>query len=51
MQECLWLVKNGTPWDVAFGVDEKLRMAMSISFSQMEGRVYNWNSMRFEEMK
>ena len=43
------MVKNGVPWDVAFGVEETLRLAMCITFSIMEGHKFNWNTMRYEE--
>jgi hypothetical protein len=52
MRECLWLVKNGVPFDVAFGLDEVRRTAWAIAFSEMEsGKRFNWTSMEFDEDK
>ena len=49
MRECLWLVKNGVPFDVAFGMDDIKRTAFCIVMSEMEGSRFNWNTMQFEE--
>jgi hypothetical protein len=51
MRECLWLVKNGIPFDVAFNLDDATRAAWSIIFSEFEGAQFNWQDMRFEEDK
>ena len=42
---CLWLVKNGVPYDVAFSLDPVDRMAYTIIFGQMEGKQWDWNSL------
>ena len=42
---------HGVPWDVAFGVNDNLRQALNIIFGQLEGGVFNFNSMRWEERK
>ena len=49
MRECLWLVKNGIPFDVAFQLDDVTRAAWSIAFSEMEGAKFDWAAMRFRE--
>ena len=51
MRECLWLVKNGVPFDVAFALDEITRTGWCIIFSEMEGAVFNFQTMRYEEQK
>jgi hypothetical protein len=52
MRECLWLVRNGIPFDVAFGVDDAKRTAWAITFSEFEsGKTFNWHSMEFEDPK
>ena len=51
MKECLWLVKNGVPFDVAFALDDVTRAAWSIIYSEMEGAEFDWNTMRFKEQK
>jgi hypothetical protein len=42
-------VRSGVPFDIAFGMDEAMRAAFCIVFSEMEGRVFDWSSMRFKE--
>jgi hypothetical protein len=42
-------VKNGVPFDVAFGLDDKDRIAWCIVMSQFHGRKFNWDRMEFEE--
>lgn len=51
IRECLWLVKNGVPFDVAFSLDDVTRAGWSIAFSEMGGAKFNWNSMQFEEQQ
>ena len=45
----MWLVRSGVPFDVAFGMDETMRAAFCIVFSEMDGNKFNWSSMEFEE--
>jgi hypothetical protein len=47
MRECLWLVKHGIPFDVAFELDDVTRAAWCIVFSEMEGRTFDWSTMSF----
>jgi hypothetical protein len=49
MRECLWLVRNGIPFDVAFSLDDVTRAAWCIVFSEMEGNKFDWRAMRFKE--
>jgi hypothetical protein len=49
VRECLWLCKNGIPFDVAFSVDETTRTAWAIAFSEMEGHEFDWRTMRLKE--
>lgn len=49
MKECLFLVKNGVPFDVAFELEEIERAAWSIIFSEMNGAKFDWNAMSFIE--
>jgi hypothetical protein len=47
-RECLWLVSNGVPFDVAYGVDDIRRVAMSIIFSEIQGsEKFDFNTMSF----
>lgn len=45
----LWLVHNGVPFDVAFSLQERERLAFAIAFSSFEGRKFDWDDMRFRE--
>ena len=49
MRESLWLVKNNVPFDVAFSLRPKMRMAWSIIISEFDGSKFNWDQMRFED--
>jgi hypothetical protein len=52
VRECLWLIKNGIPFDVAFALDSTKRTAWAITFSELEsGRAFNWSKMEFEDPK
>lgn len=42
MTECLFLVKQGVPFDVAFSVDAELRAAWCIRFGMFEGGEFDW---------
>lgn len=42
-------MKNGIPFDVAFGLDDVTRAGWCIVFSEMEGSKFNWGSMTWEE--
>lgn len=49
MVECLWLVRNGVPYDVAFSLSDTERAAYCIVFSKFEGAKFNWDTMTFED--
>lgn len=49
MRECLWLVKNGIPFDVAFSLDDLTRAAWCITYSEMEGSAFDWDAMKFKD--
>lgn len=51
MRECLWLVCNGIPFDVAFSLPDLERTAFSIVFSEFEGNEFDFNAMSFKERK
>lgn len=42
---CLWLVKNGVPYDVAFSLNEIDRLAHMILLGSFEGNEWDWNRM------
>lgn len=44
-------MKNGVPIDVAFAVDDDMRVAMSIIFSEFEGAEFDVEAFAFKEKK
>ncbi len=48
MAACLWLVKNGVPYDVALSMDEIELAAHTIVFGECEGNVWSWDSMAWK---
>lgn len=51
IRECLFLVQNGVPLDVAFGLDEITRTGWCIVFSEINGETFNFHTMAYEERK
>jgi len=51
VRDCLWLVKNGVPVDLAFGLDAETRTAWAILFAEMEGQRFNWDRFEFKDPK
>ena len=51
LRECLYLVRNGVPFDVAFSLSDVDRTAWSIMFGEMDGGKFNVSTMRWEERK
>ena len=49
MRECLWLIKNGIPYDVAFGLSDERRTAWAIVFSEFEGGKFDWLNWQWKE--
>lgn len=56
-----WLVRNGVPFSVAFGMDagdldtyrmpDDVRIALSVVFGQFDGNRYNWATHKWEERR
>ena len=42
-------MKNGTPFDLAFSLDDDHRTAFAIMFSEMNGAKFDWDSFTFRE--
>jgi hypothetical protein len=40
---CLWLVKNGVPYDIAFDLDDMDLLAHVIVMGGFEGLEWSWN--------
>jgi len=49
IRECLFLIKHGIPFDVAFEVDDVTRAAWAIIFSEIDGAKFNFSTMEFED--
>ena len=47
--ECLWLVRNGVPFDVAFSLDSTERLGWVVIFGRFEGGAFNWTAGRWEQ--
>jgi hypothetical protein len=45
---CLWLVKNGVPYDVAFDLDDTDLLAHVIVMGEYEGSEWSWSDMRWK---
>jgi hypothetical protein len=45
---CLWLVKNGVPYETAFNLDDRDLLAHVIVMGGFEGNSWDWNSMDWE---
>jgi hypothetical protein len=46
---CLWLVKNGVPYDVAFDLDADDLLAHTIVMGEFEGSKWSWDDMAWEK--
>lgn len=46
--DCLFLVMNGIPFDVAFSLDADMRLAWVVIIGQLKGMKYNWDRHTWE---
>ncbi len=46
--DCLFLVRNGVPFDVAFSLGAGERLAWVVALHELEGRQWDWGAMRWE---
>jgi hypothetical protein len=42
-------VKNGVPFDVAFSLSADERLAWIVALGTLEGRSFDWDSLRWED--
>ena len=47
-RECLALVKNGILFDVAFSMDESMRLACCIVFGKFDGNKWDWELLNWQ---
>jgi hypothetical protein len=45
--DCLYLVRNGVPFDVAFSLPTDERMAFIVALGSLDGRVFDWRTLRW----
>ncbi len=46
-----YILKNGVPFNVAFGIDDTLRLAFAITFGELDGGEFDFTSMSWREKK
>jgi hypothetical protein len=46
--DCLYLVKNGVPFDVAFSLPDDERVAWVVIMGRFSGLTYDWASRSWE---
>jgi hypothetical protein len=46
--DCLYLVRHGVPFDIAFSLPTVERMAYVIVIGTLEGYTFNWNAFAWE---
>jgi hypothetical protein len=49
--DCLFLVMNGIPFDVAFSLDDDERLAWVVVIGTLKGRTYNWFTREWEPIR
>jgi hypothetical protein len=42
--DCLYLIKNGVPFDVAFSLPADERQAFVVALGTLDGHVFDWNA-------
>ena len=47
--DCLFLIRNGVPFDVAFSLPADERLAWVVALGELSGRVFNWTTLSWEE--
>ncbi len=49
LRNCLYLVKNGVPFDVAFSLKPHEATAWVIIFGEIDGSFFDWNAMQWKK--
>jgi len=47
--ECLYLAKNGVPFDVACSLTRNERLAWVVALGALEGRQFDWQAIQWYE--
>ena len=45
--DCLYLIRNGVPFDVAFSLPTDERMAFVVALGTMDGRAFDWQTLHW----
>ncbi len=45
--DCLYLVHNGVPFDVAFSLDKHERLHWVVAIGTLNGRDFDWSAQRW----
>ena len=51
LTECLWLVRNNVPFDVAFSLDPETRFAYAVILARFEGSDYDFATNKWKPRK
>jgi hypothetical protein len=51
LRSCLYLVKNGVPFDVAFSLEQHEVTAYCIVFGILDGDEWDWSAMAWKPQK
>jgi len=49
LADCLYLVRCGVPYDIAYGLDEAERMAYVVTFGTLDGLRFDWKRLAWED--
>jgi hypothetical protein len=47
--DCLFLLRNGVPFDIAFALPPTERLAFIVAFGELDGRVFDWRDFTWTE--
>jgi hypothetical protein len=47
--DCLFLVRNGVPFHIAFALPADERLAFVVALGTLAGRVFDWDQLRWTE--
>jgi hypothetical protein len=48
--DCLYLVRNGVPFDVAFALPVDERLAWVVAMGRFEGLDYDWSTRQWKKL-
>jgi hypothetical protein len=48
LTDCLYLVKNGVPFDVAFALPDDERLAYVVAIGTLDGFEYDWDGLQWK---